>query len=754
VNDTTLRAIAYQTTGHFEGVSTNAARIMSGLDQEFVITNIRPIVRDDGDLSELLVDESFVTVPDWRLTTTWWPFGKSGGFISGTLPRNRDDHPTALEFSVTSTKSLETRLFVAPVPPPEKELAGESGRLIGLMHCKQVMDEARMFRIDPIGVKHFVEEVAIRYNIASDFTTLLLLHQAQQFIDNELECPATHPAHREWAALRDKLVTNDEIRVLTKKCAQLEKQQSIAALGTKLLSYQLNGLTAIEKRERNEAKAREEAAQAIAHETRQLWEDAMREVSPTLDNAVTQIESARSKLSSATQEIATQSSLLERICTEASARIADLVQERRTEISALLEALSTRVREASSPLDAEIAHMRSTWEQVIATYRAEFEPHLKEANDRELAWREALRAVVARQEESRQAALKEHNERLAQQRKNLEEAKARLAQVQREEAERREKKAQEEAANKSSEREAPGRQDDERRVARRCAPSSRCAQAADMCFSYSARSCGEGYLLECDDADEAICSSSVKPTMCVPVEPSVSVLKSQFDAKVTPVREKAREISRDVDAAVQQIDSTRQDFTRNVESAKSRMRAAIDRAAALQQSVEPRVQARTRELQDAQPVATANESYRGEMMRRRTRAGKLDKATKDAQLRPYLASIAKALEGDEPEHVRAARAYEEYLAAREKELTSPSFYIYSSRLFVAVRGMQAITITTIMCHTESKTHSLTHSLTHIIGRGRQALGHASHHQLPRAQCAGHADVPFGRVHDARDRGLR
>ena len=232
----------------------------------------------------------------------------------------------------------------------------------------------------------------------------------------------------------------------------------------------------------------------------------------------------------------------------------------------------------------------------------------------------------------------------------------------------------------------------------------------------------------------------------------MSELKSQFDGKVTPVREKAREISRDVDAAVQQIDSTRQDFTRNVESAKSRMRAAIDRAAALQQSVEPRVQARTRELQDAQPVATANESYRGEMMRRRTRAGKLAKATADAQLRPYLASIAKALEGDEPEHVRAARAYEEYLAAREKELTSPSFYIYSSRLFVAVRGMQAIT--TIMCHTESKTHSLTHSLTHTIGRGRQALGHASHHQLPRAQCAGHADVPFGSVHDARDRGLR
>ena len=40
-----------------------------------------------------------------------------------------------------------------------------------------------------------------RYNAASEHTTLLLLHEAVQFVDNELACPATHPAHDEWARL-------------------------------------------------------------------------------------------------------------------------------------------------------------------------------------------------------------------------------------------------------------------------------------------------------------------------------------------------------------------------------------------------------------------------------------------------------------------------------------------------------------------------------------------------------------------------
>ena len=31
-----------------------------------------------------------------------------------------------------------------------------------------------------------------------EHTTLLLLHEAVQFVDNDLECPAAHPAFAEW----------------------------------------------------------------------------------------------------------------------------------------------------------------------------------------------------------------------------------------------------------------------------------------------------------------------------------------------------------------------------------------------------------------------------------------------------------------------------------------------------------------------------------------------------------------------------
>ena len=34
-----------------------------------------------------------------------------------------------------------------------------------------------------------------------EHTTLLLLHEAVQFVDNDLECPAAHPAFGEWEKL-------------------------------------------------------------------------------------------------------------------------------------------------------------------------------------------------------------------------------------------------------------------------------------------------------------------------------------------------------------------------------------------------------------------------------------------------------------------------------------------------------------------------------------------------------------------------
>jgi hypothetical protein len=45
------------------------------------------------------------------------------------------------------------------------------------------------------------QESLNRYGVASEHTTLLLLHEAVQFVDNALECPPAHPAHAEWRLL-------------------------------------------------------------------------------------------------------------------------------------------------------------------------------------------------------------------------------------------------------------------------------------------------------------------------------------------------------------------------------------------------------------------------------------------------------------------------------------------------------------------------------------------------------------------------
>jgi hypothetical protein len=46
--------------------------------------------------------------------------------------------------------------------------------------------------------KRFIEEQCIKYNIASDFTTLIMLQKADQFVDNEIDCPVDHPEYEAW----------------------------------------------------------------------------------------------------------------------------------------------------------------------------------------------------------------------------------------------------------------------------------------------------------------------------------------------------------------------------------------------------------------------------------------------------------------------------------------------------------------------------------------------------------------------------
>ena len=53
-----------------------------------------------------------------------------------------------------------------------------------------------------------------------EHTTLLLLHEAVQFVDNDLECPAAHPAFAEWEKLAaEKEASRAAEEVRTESCA-------------------------------------------------------------------------------------------------------------------------------------------------------------------------------------------------------------------------------------------------------------------------------------------------------------------------------------------------------------------------------------------------------------------------------------------------------------------------------------------------------------------------------------------------------
>jgi len=63
------------------------------------------------------------------------------------------------------------------------------------------MSESRRLHVDPAFSSHYQLELALKYKIVSEETSLLFLLEAQQFIDNSIDCPKNHPAHAEWARL-------------------------------------------------------------------------------------------------------------------------------------------------------------------------------------------------------------------------------------------------------------------------------------------------------------------------------------------------------------------------------------------------------------------------------------------------------------------------------------------------------------------------------------------------------------------------
>eukprot|EP01102_Stenamoeba_stenopodia_P010263 TRINITY_DN307_c0_g1_i1.p1 TRINITY_DN307_c0_g1~~TRINITY_DN307_c0_g1_i1.p1 ORF type:complete len:1402 (+),score=340.59 TRINITY_DN307_c0_g1_i1:217-4422(+) len=198
-NQALLGSIASRTGGFFESASKINAVIgnIMGLTP---ITQVAAVeietVLGEGSIEDLFFDEGFVTVPDWKLRSTGWAISENqGGYVTGTISKFNPVEKLSLEIQRgNQTKSVTLQLGGGL-------LTDGLARLIALIHCQQAMNESRKLHVDPAFSSHYQSELALKYKIVSEETSLLFLLEAQQFIDNSIDCPKNHPAHAEWARL-------------------------------------------------------------------------------------------------------------------------------------------------------------------------------------------------------------------------------------------------------------------------------------------------------------------------------------------------------------------------------------------------------------------------------------------------------------------------------------------------------------------------------------------------------------------------
>ncbi|CAD7696053.1 unnamed protein product [Ostreobium quekettii] len=76
--------------------------------------------------------------------------------------------------------------------------------MLEVLHCRALLEEGFVSHWDPAGSAKHLVDVAVRAGVASKDTTLLLLHEAQQFLDNGVPCPEDHPGHAKWKELEKK----------------------------------------------------------------------------------------------------------------------------------------------------------------------------------------------------------------------------------------------------------------------------------------------------------------------------------------------------------------------------------------------------------------------------------------------------------------------------------------------------------------------------------------------------------------------
>ena len=109
----------------------------------------------------------------------------------------------------------------------EKSAADRLGRLLAVQHALQQLEELKLVHHDPQAGAASAMELAKKFGLASEHTTLLLLSLPEQFVEHGLECPKVHPAHAAWSELTAKSAKEWEVRAMREESAKAAKRNGV-----------------------------------------------------------------------------------------------------------------------------------------------------------------------------------------------------------------------------------------------------------------------------------------------------------------------------------------------------------------------------------------------------------------------------------------------------------------------------------------------------------------------------------------------
>jgi hypothetical protein len=99
-----------------------------------------------------------------------------------------------------------------------------------------MISESRGLRLDSEFSENFITSLALRYNLPSEFTSLLLLHSASQFLEHSLDPPSGHPEYQAWVELKEVQGRSEEVRAMERETGRLDKIKKIFFLSERALS--------------------------------------------------------------------------------------------------------------------------------------------------------------------------------------------------------------------------------------------------------------------------------------------------------------------------------------------------------------------------------------------------------------------------------------------------------------------------------------------------------------------------------------